>query len=111
MLHYHNRSTIQSGKLKNRATQVQVNETDSINRNFRDALIAPVIGLFQGIRFFYLANRESLAAFRSLSRPILCEVRKNVMFSTKEITGICIQKEHKKTYSFFEKVWLFFYFS
>ena len=68
-------STIEKDKLKDtsHSNASQVIESDSNNCNFRDALIAPVIGLFHGIPFFYPTNRESLAAFRLSGGPILCE--------------------------------------
>ena len=76
VLYYHNRSTIQETEQQSNTTQVI--ESDLSNCNFRDALIARVIGLFHGIHLFYPTNLESLAAFRLSGRPILCELNRYV---------------------------------
>ena len=52
----------------------QVIQSNSSNCKFREAVIAPEISLFHGIRLFYPKNPESYAAFRLSGRPILCEL-------------------------------------
>ena len=58
-------STIEKDKLKDtsHSNASQVIESDSNNCNFRDALIAPVIGLFHGIRFFIQQSVSLLLPF------------------------------------------------
>ena len=79
MLYYRNRSTIQRDKLNNRATQSQVIQSDSSSCNCQEALIAPEIGLFHGIRLFYPRNPESYAAFFLSGGTILCELNSYVV--------------------------------
>ena len=84
------------GQAEEQSNISQVNESDSSNWNFRDALIVPVKGLFHGIRFF---TQETV----SLLLPIVYQVDPYFvnsidMCSTNGITktGLHIQKKHKK---------------
>ena len=72
VLYYRNRSIIQRDVLNNNTSQVI--QLDSSNCKFREALIAPEIGLFHRIRLFYPRNPNSYAVFCLSARPILCEL-------------------------------------
>ena len=99
-----------TGQVGVQSNTSQVIEPNSSACNFWDTVIAFVIGLFHGICFFHSRNSECLAAFCFSGQPIFVNLVD--MYNTKKITktSIYIQKEHIKTYSFFEKVWLFFSF-
>ena len=95
--------------------QSKIIELDSSDCNFRDALIAPVIGFFHGICFFTQQTVSLLLPFVYQIDPYY--VNSIDICSSNEITktGIYNQKRHNiyiyiYIYSFFEKVWLFFQF-
>ena len=96
-------STIGKDKLKNtsHSNTSQVTESDSNNCNFRDALIAPVIGLFHGIPFFTQQTVSLWLPFVYQVDPYF--VNSIDMCNTNEIikTGIYIQKKHEKIIFFF----------
>ena len=77
---------------KQQRSKSQVIQSDSSNCNFREAAIAPEIGLFHGIRLFYPRNPESYAPFLLSGRPILCELDCYVVRMTK--ADIYIPKEY-----------------
>ena len=97
-------------KVEEESNISQAIESNSSNCNFRDAVIAAVIGLFHGIRFFYPTNHESPAAFRLPGQPFVNSV---YMCGTnkKSRTVYIFKKSIKKQYRFFEKVWLILFFS
>ena len=96
------------GQVEEQSNTSQITELDSSNCNFRDALIAPLIGLFHVIPFFVKQTVGLLLPFvYQVDRYFLNPID---MSSTNEITktGIYIQKEHyKKLYSFFENICFF----
>ena len=88
--------------------QVKIFLWISNNCNLRDALIAPVIGLFHWIPFFTQETVSLLLPFVYQVDPYF--VNSIDMCSMDEITKIYVFKKstEKKLYSSFEKVWLFF---
>ena len=79
-------------KNKSKKNTSQVIQSGSSNCNFRDAIIAYVIDLFHGIRFFTQQTVSLLLSFVYQVDPYFVNS-----------TDMC-----SKLYSFFEKFWLFF---
>ena len=98
--------------VKEQSNTTQVTESDSSNCNFRDTLIVPVRGLFHGIHFFYLSNREYLAACRlnlaAFRFPYFVDsadvCNTNEIMKQPRLVYIFKKSIKKLHYSFFEKV-------
>ena len=108
VLYYRHRSTIKKDKLKN-SNASQVIESDSSSCNFRDALIAPVKGLFHGIHFFAQQTVSILLPFVYQVDPYFVKSIDMCSTNEKTKTGIYIQKKALKNYSLSLKSFGYFF--